>query len=73
MKLLNLINREKMARRKELHEFNLLAKHKGMCIFWGWCGWGGFAGVHVDDSILVQFILDLQTKTINNSIVLQQY
>ncbi len=41
---------------------------RGCACFWGWCGWGGFAGVHADDSILVQFILDLQTNTVNNSI-----
>jgi hypothetical protein len=42
MKLLNLINREKMVRRKKLHEFNLLAEHKGMCMFLGVVWVGGF-------------------------------
>jgi len=36
--------------------------------FRGGVGGGRFVGVHVIDSILVQFILDLQTNTINNSI-----
>jgi hypothetical protein len=42
-KLLNLINREKLVRRAKLHEFNLLAEHKGMYMLlgamwvWGFC------------------------------------
>ncbi len=39
-----------------------------MDAFGGGVGGGGFAGAHADDSILVQFILDLQTNTVNNSI-----
>jgi hypothetical protein len=34
-KLLNLINREKMVRRKKLHEFSLSAEHKGMYMLLG--------------------------------------
>jgi hypothetical protein len=42
MKLLNLINREKVVRRKKFHEFNLSVEHKGMCMFLGAVWVGGF-------------------------------
>jgi hypothetical protein len=45
VKLLNLINREKVVKRKKLDEFNLSVEHKGMCMFLGmvWVG-GGLQG-----------------------------
>jgi hypothetical protein len=42
VRLLNLINREKMVRRKKLHEFSLSAEHKGMCMLLGVVWVGGF-------------------------------